>query len=65
MTDTMQLLQDYATSGDNLWLLHKLQELQVEIEDEIEDYFLCNGEDCGIPLDLIITYNTDGLPEIN
>ncbi len=33
MTDTMQLLQDYATSGDNLWLLHKLQELQVEIDD--------------------------------
>ena len=33
MTNTMQLLQDYATSGDNLWLLHKLQELQVEIDD--------------------------------
>lgn len=29
------------------------------------DNFLCNGEDCGIPLDLIITYSTDGLPEIN
>lgn len=28
-------------------------------------FFLCNGEDCGIPLDLIITYNADGLPEIN
>ena len=30
-----------------------------------EDNFKCEGEDCGIPLDLIITNNSFGLPEIN
>ena len=29
-----------------------------------EDNFKCEGEDCGIPLDLIITNNSFGLPEI-
>jgi hypothetical protein len=32
MTDKMKLLQDYAEASDNLWLLHKLQELQSEID---------------------------------
>jgi hypothetical protein len=42
MTDTMQLLQDYATSGDNLWLLHKLQELQAEIDEQVSSSSLSN-----------------------
>ena len=29
-----------------------------------EDNFKCEGEDCGIPLDLVITNNSFGLPEI-
>jgi len=29
-----------------------------------EDNFKCEGEDCGIPLDLTITCNSFGLPEI-
>ena len=29
-----------------------------------EDNFCCAGEDCGIPLDLEITENSFGLPEI-
>jgi hypothetical protein len=29
-----------------------------------EDNFKCEGEDCGIPLDLTITTNSFGLPEI-
>ena len=29
-----------------------------------EDNFKCEGEDCGIPLDLTITSNSFGLPEI-
>ena len=28
------------------------------------DNFCCEGEDCGIPLDLEITENSFGLPEI-
>jgi len=31
MTDTMQLLQDYAASGDNVWLQHQLRKLKKEI----------------------------------
>tara|TARA_R110000823_G_scaffold75709_3_gene173159 strand:+ start:198 stop:359 length:162 start_codon:yes stop_codon:yes gene_type:complete len=30
-----------------------------------KDNFNCEGEDCGIPLDLTITTNSFGLPEIN
>ena len=30
-----------------------------------KDNFRCEGEDCGVPLDLEITTNDLGLPEIN
>tara|TARA_R110002020_G_scaffold155810_2_gene337141 strand:- start:3273 stop:3515 length:243 start_codon:yes stop_codon:yes gene_type:complete len=29
------------------------------------DNFKCEGEDCGIPLDLELSYNKWGLPELN
>ncbi len=30
-----------------------------------QDNFKCEGEDCGVPFDLEITLNSEGLPIIN
>jgi hypothetical protein len=35
MKDNLKMLQDYANSTDNLWLLRKLMILEKEVEIEI------------------------------
>jgi hypothetical protein len=30
-----------------------------------EDNFICEGSDCGMPMDVVISINDSGLPEID
>lgn len=29
-----------------------------------EDNFICEQDDCGVPMDILIELNSDGLPEL-
>jgi len=35
MKETLTMLQEYAKASDNLWMYHKMQKLETEIETAI------------------------------
>ena len=46
MKDTLQLLQDYAGTGENTWLQDKLDLLKLEIDLEIQQSNIEGYREC-------------------